>query len=208
MKRLILIFIASVFIFVGCDALENGDNYAYEGVLKSEDGEYLEAVEDLKKAIELGVDEYDLQTVHTILGNVYLELDMYEKSISEHKKAIEIDDKFYKAWVNIGIAYRQSGEFDLAEEAYSVAIDLNPDYAQLRSSLGTLYMLKEEPEKAIEEFELAIKLDPSISVIYGNAALAYAMIGDFDKAESYLEKAKLLGYENYDVIQERIDSLR
>lgn len=208
MKRLILLFMLFEFIFGLYNPIEKGDDFAYEGFMKYEEGEYLEAVENMKKAIEVGVEEYDLKEIHTSLGNAYVELEMYEKAILEHKKAIEIDDKYYKAWVNIGIAYRQGGNLDLAEEAYLIALDLNPNYAQLHSSLGSLYIIKDEPEKAIEAFEYAIQLDPYIGVTYGNAALAYAMIGDFDNAEVYLKKSKFLGYKNYDIIKERIDSLR
>lgn len=63
-------------------------------------------------------------------------------------------------------------------------------------------------EAAIPYFEKAIEADPQLEVAYGNGALAYAMIGDFEKAEEYLNHAILLGYENADVIRERIEALR
>ena len=60
----------------------------------------------------------------------------------------------------------------------------------------------------VELFEKAIEEDSTLAVTYGNAALAYAMTGDFETAEEYLDIAKSKGYTNADIIQERIDALK
>ena len=205
----IVVVMIFMIILTSCSYIAtSGDQFALIGISEFKRGEHLKAVDHLNKAIELGVEKYDLKEIYSILGNTYLELDMYEKAIENHKMAIEIDGEFYEAWVNLGIAYRQSGDFDSAEECYSIAIELNPDYAELHSSLGTLYILKNEGEKAVEAFELAISLDPTLSITYGNGALAYAMIGDFEKAEEFIKQAKTLGYKNYKDIEMRIEALK
>ena len=68
--------------------------------------------------------------------------------------------------------------------------------------------MKNEPEKAIEEFKKALELDANLAVAYGNAALAYAMLGDWDKADEYLKQSIVLGYENADIMRERIEELK
>ncbi len=58
------------------------------------------------------------------------------------------------------------------------------------------------------EFDKAIELNPSLAVAHGNAALAYAMVGDFERAEELLKQSKVLGYTNADEIMSRIDMLK
>lgn len=211
MKRISILTIVICFVFslVSCNFMnKSGDIHAIKGMKLYNNGELTEALEELDKAVELGTNEYELKEIYTIMGNCYNDLDRFEKAIEMHEKALELDSQYYTAWVNLGITYRQSGDLAEAEKCYSEAIEINPEYAELRSSLGSLYILKEEPERAVEEFERAVELDPSLAVAYGNGALAYAMVGDFDKAEEFLKQSKVLGYKNASIIQERIDSIK
>ena len=64
---------------------------------------------------------------------------------------------------------------------------MDPDYPELNSSIGTLYLLLDDAQAAIPYFEKAIEEDSTLAVTYGNAALAYAMTGNFQTAEEYLD---------------------
>jgi Flp pilus assembly protein TadD len=68
--------------------------------------------------------------------------------------------------------------------------------------------MRGEPEEAIEALEKAIELDSQLAVANGNLALAYAMVGLIEEAEASLQQAIVLGYDNWAVIQERIDNLK
>lgn len=65
-----------------------------------------------------------------------------------------------------------------------------------------------DPELAIVYFEKALAVDPTLGVTYGNCALAYAMTGDFEKADEYVSMSIIYGYENADIIKDMIDELR
>ena len=186
----------------------NGDAHASQGIAAYEAGRYDEAIEELLQAIERGVTEYELEEIYTILGNTYDNLDLYDEAIDAHEKAIELNPDYYKAWVNLGITYRHIGDLDRAEESYNQALNLEPEYAELHASIGALAIIKGEPEKAIEALEKAIELDSQLAVAHGNLALAYAMVGLIEEAEASLQQAIVLGYDNWAVIQERIDNLK
>ena len=100
---------------------------------------------------------------------------------------------------------RVNRAYDKAMELYQEGLEIDPDYPELNSSIGTLYLLLDDAQAAIPYFE---KEDSTLAVTYGNAALAYAMTGDFETAEEYLDIAKSKGYTNADIIQERIDALK
>ena len=204
--------IALLILLVGTMACSNnagnGDVHANRGIAAYEAGRYDEAIDELQQAIEAGVTQYDIEEVYTILGNTYDNLDLYDEAIEVHEKALELNPDYYKAWVNLGVTYRHKGDLDRAEESYNKALNLEPDYAELHASIGALDIIKGEPEKAIEGLERAIELDSQLAVAHANLALAYAMVGRFEEAEASLQQAIVLGYDNWAVMQERIDSLK
>ena len=192
-----------------CDSdAGSGDVHASRGMEAYLEGRYDEGIDELQQAIELGVNRYDLEEVYTVLGNSYDELEFYDEAINAHERAIELNPDYYKAWVNLGITYRHMGDLDKAEEKYKKALSIDPGYAELHVSIGALYIIKAEPELAIESLERSIELDAQVAVAHSNLALAYAMDGRFDEAEASLHQATVLGYEDWAVVQERIDGLK
>jgi cytochrome c-type biogenesis protein CcmH/NrfG len=167
-----------------------------------------DAIRKLESEIATGITERSLEETYTVLGNHYNQIKQFDKAITAHKKAIELNPNYYIAWVNLGITYRLIGNFDEAEKSYNKALSIEPNYAELHTSLGVLYTLKNEPHKAIEPLEKAIKLNPQLAVAYGNLALAYAMIGRFEDAENSLNQAITLGYKEGATVRERIISLK
>ncbi len=185
----------------------SGDEHVAKGLELYNGEQYVKAIEEFDKAIELGVSIFNIEEVYTYTGNAYDELEKYDESIIQHKKALDINKDYYEAWVNLGVTYRHKGNFEEAEKCYFEANRINPDYAELHASLCALYIYKNEPEKAVIEFKKAIELDASCVVAYGNGALAYAMIGDFEEAKKVLKQSRTLGYKNADIIESRINVL-
>ena len=206
---LIIVFIALLMSMLACATnIITGDTHADRGIEAYGTGEYDTAIKELEQALEAGVTRYEREKIHTMLGNIYNDLGLFDQAITEHEKAIDLNPEFHEAWVNLGIVYRLLGELDRAEECYNKALSIEPDYPELHASIGVLYMVKGEPKQAIEALENAVGLDPQLAGAHGNLALAYAMIGRFDDAEASLQQATALGYENWEAIHERINSLK
>jgi len=209
MRKYPLIIVFFIMVFLSCStSTENGDEYAERGIKHFNSGEYQRASVDLETALELGVDTYAPELIHTILGNAYSEFGEYDKALQEHQNAVKINPIFHKAWVNMGIVYRQTGDYERAESCYMKALEIEPDYPELYISLGALYIFKDEPYKAIEVLEKAIELDPQNAIAFANISLAHASCRDFDKADIALEKAIILGYERSEQLRLRIEELK
>ena len=185
-----------------------GDDLVAEGVKAYEAGNYTEAIEKLEKGVGLGLKYKNLDDVETIIGNAFLELDEYDRSIEHHQKALKHNPENYRAMVNLGATLRQKGDLDGAEKMYLQAAKRAPDYPELHASLGALYVYKEQYEKAEESLRHALKLEPKLAVGHANLALTLAKLGRFDEADTELERAVELGYKNAPLLREQMDVAR
>lgn len=207
-KKTFIVFVVGILLVLsGCNAPPKGDLLFLDGVDAYNEGDYVTAIEHLEQAVEIGLKRYEIGDLYTYLGHCYSDMEMYDESINYYKMALEVGPDKVEYYVNLGVTYRRSGENQKALELYLQALKLDPDYAELHSGLGSLYILENQPEKAVEYFDKAIALDSNLAVAYGNGALAYALIGDFETAEEYLEKAEVRGYENIEVLREKITTL-
>ncbi|MEO0455707.1 MAG: tetratricopeptide repeat protein [Cyanobacteria bacterium P01_A01_bin.114] len=186
----------------------SGDDRLSAGVLAYDAGDLAEAATQVEAALELGVIDYELDQAHTILGNIYTDLERYEDAIEQHQQALERNDKNYEAWVNLGVTYRLLGNYEEAEKAYQSALALNADYPELYASLGALSIVQGDSIQAISHLEKAASLDGNLDVTFANLALAYAMDNQFEEADTALRRALALGYENGDIISERIEEFK
>ncbi|MEM9163276.1 MAG: tetratricopeptide repeat protein, partial [Cyanobacteria bacterium P01_F01_bin.4] len=116
----------------------SGDEHLEAGAVAYDEGNLAEAATQVEAALKLGVTDYDLDQAHTILGNIYTDLDRYEDAIAQHQKALALNKQNHEAWVNLGVTYRLLGNYPEAENAYQKALALNPDYPELHASLGAL----------------------------------------------------------------------
>lgn len=194
-------------IVVSCST-PNGDSNVELGADYYRNGEYSKAETELKTALTKELTEYSRKEVLTIIGNLYYDTDNYDSSEHYHKKALELDSNYVKAIVNLGVLYRLTSKFDLAERQYLRAMELDPNNPDLLSSIGALYIHTGKIELAIENLRKSIKMDPQLPLTHSNYSLALAMTGKFDSADLELKKAVMLGYQNGEIIKERINNLR
>jgi len=187
---------------------QTGDLHAKQGLDALDRLDYHLAVRELTQAIENGVEKYNLAELYTILGKTYKNLGQFDQAIAAHEQAIKIDPNCYRAWNNLGIVHFSRNNYVEAEQCYQKALAIEPKYAFAIASLGALYINRNRPERAIEVSEQAIALVPTMAVAHSNLAQAYAMVGRFAEAESSLKQAVLLGYKDWQNIQEKIDNLK
>jgi Tfp pilus assembly protein PilF len=93
------------------------------------------------------------------LGKAYYIKGEHERSISNFKKAIEINPRSFESFY-IGEFYFEKQENDLAIQNYTKAIEINPTYTIAYRSRGFAYARKGENNQAREDFCTVIELDP------------------------------------------------
>jgi tetratricopeptide (TPR) repeat protein len=189
-------------------AAEDGAALVRKGHAAFQRREFQEALTLFESALSYGVPQDLLAEAHTSLGNTYSELDRQDDAMAEHRRALEVDPGYHKAWVNLGITHRLKGDLEQAKHCYERAIDLAPDYAQAYASLGVVYINQGDSERAVDTLRRAISLDSQLPVTHANLAVALAGVGDFDHAEKSLSRAVELGYWNEAAVRGQLDAMR
>lgn len=154
--------------------------YINRGVIYFRDQKYEPAIESYTKAINTASDRQMVQ-IYVNRGIAYLSLHepKYELAIQDLNQAINIDPKYFDAYVERGIAFASLGQYDRAIENYNQAIEINPDNPDVHYAQGfTLALEKDKQQEAIEAYRQAAKL--------------YEQQGKKDYAQSALTKIEEL----------------
>ena len=145
--------------------------------------------------------EFDDQSpvTHWSIGDVYNQLNQFDKSIPEFEKALEITNKWdtKPMWVysytSLGIAYHNTGQLTKEKELYRKAEKDFPDDPALIRRQSILSFAEEDTVAGngyIEKLKTSLKEDS-----YSEAAIASNLAGIFseadnpDEAEKYLRNA-------------------
>jgi tetratricopeptide (TPR) repeat protein len=86
------------------------------------------------------------------------ELDVAEARLA---LALEYNDRFTEAWVNVGVLATVRGDFPRAERALRKAVRLNPDLPAPHHALGLLAERRHDWAAAIGHYRAALAVDPS-----------------------------------------------
>jgi len=133
-------------------------------------------------------------------GNAAFYLSDYEKAISIYRVALAIDPNYEEARGNLGLAYRDAGRnygeklgnISKAKEFLILAYEILPkDYEVLRL-LGVAEGVSGNSIEALKWFEKAIEIRPEDAYANLNLATAYFNLGQAEKGNFYLEKAKMI----------------
>jgi len=105
-------------------------------------------------------------------GVAYLQQGLYDQSIADFTKAIELNPHVMYTYIYRGIAYGKKGLYDQAIADYTKAIELHPD-PNAYSGRGQAYNAQGFYDRAITDYSKAIALSPNNALAYNNRAWAY-----------------------------------
>jgi len=141
------------------------------------------------------------------LGNLYSQLGEPEKAIEAYRSAIEVDDLFFPAKMNLAVLYNAAGRNEEAEILLREILDSYPDEAQTAYSLGLLLAEMGRVEEAVEYLGRAATLQLDRTRAHYNLGLALQALGRIDEAEGALLRAVELEPENLDYLYGLADHL-
>ncbi len=144
----------------------------------------------------------DNATAWTILGHTYLDLDSSERGLTCFRKAKSIDSSYAPAFSGLGMALARTELYDEALLAYEKANNLTPDEGYIIGNMASLADDVGDMDKAIAYGEKSIVLNPEDATLVANLSLYYHKAGEIKKRDDMFEKAKNLGYESLDGLQE------
>jgi tetratricopeptide (TPR) repeat protein len=105
------------------------------------------------------------------------------------KKAIELNPKDYQAYIELGLFYKEWGDFLHAEELFKKAVEINPRESRAYLELGEGYRNQWEFAKAEPLIKRAIELNPQNSRSYIELACIYRAQGRSIQTEELFKKA-------------------
>ncbi|HID55141.1 TPA: tetratricopeptide repeat protein [Candidatus Poribacteria bacterium] len=172
------------------------------GVLAFESGELDRSKEAFRRAKELGYKGGIEEFLKAIAGmrkreaklayneGVSLQRDeRYEEAIEAFKKALQLDPKMKRAYLNAAFCLSRLDNPEGAIEMLNKALEADPDFFEAHFNLGVIYLEMGRPRQAIEPLRRAVKLKPKSAEGRYNLGIALYRSGMFEEASGEFEAA-------------------
>lgn len=135
--------------------------------------------------------------INSKIGINYLRLGNYEKAIEFFNKAVKLVESNYYYWYLLGDAYREKGQFVLAEINLNKALSLNEFDNTVKYKLALLYQDSSDYVKSEMMYQELIEFDflnpPQVYLSYADLLVK---VGKTKKAIKMLkQKLELVSYE-------------
>jgi len=121
------------------------------------------------------------------------------RAIQLFKRGVEADPKTKNGWNELGIAYLNSWQDDLALAAFQKQIEVAPYHQYAFENIGRIYLRERKYEEAIKWSNKQIDIDPLNKQAHRNIGIALLEQHKYAEALPVLEKSASLDPENVDV---------
>ena len=148
----------------------NEELYIQKANILSRKEKHLQAIDELKKALQMTDDEIDILNM---IGIEYLFLEDYENAKYHFMQCVELDEQDYASLYNVVYCYEFLNQHNEAIDYLSIYLDKNPYCEVAWHQLGKTYFEIKKYKKALAAFDFAI-------------------ISDDRFVGAYLEKGKVL----------------
>lgn len=160
------------------------------------------AIDALNKAIAIKADHID----YTNIGWAYYnaaQVDLLAKRAADAnaklqlaktalQKAVNLDQNFAPAQLNLGITLTDLGEHQAAVEPLKRAVALRKNWVFATNELGIAYRKLNDFENAAKQFQKAVEMDNKFVIGYYNLGESQVRRGDVKEARKAHEKLKKL----------------
>ncbi len=162
----------------------NDEVYIQKATINSKLGNHKEAIINLKKALTLTDDKFD---VWSLLGMEYLYIDDFENARLNFANCIDVDYEDYSALYNIVYCFDMAKEHEQAITFLNNYINTNPYCEVAWHQLGRQYFILNQFKNALRAFDFAVLIDESFIGGYLEKAKTLEELGEYQEAiENYL----------------------
>jgi Flp pilus assembly protein TadD len=135
--------------------------------------------------------------MYMLLGNVHAATRDVPKAEEAYLKAIEIDPKLPRAYLQLGALYAQAGRTDQALAKVAESLKANPRNVGAHMLAGILYERRNEVPKAQEAYQRALDVNPRFAPAANNLAWLLAEHGgDLERALQLAQGAREVAPED------------
>lgn len=158
-------------------------------------GDYPKALTAFQQIVEM---QPDIGAGYENVGNVYLQEGKYQESIPYFQKALQIQP-YFSTYSNLATAYFNLKQFPEAVNMFEKAAALNPNDTMTIVNLGDAYRSSGQKDKAHDTYQQAVSLgfkelqtNSQGAGVMSQMALAYANLGESQKAETFIKRARAI----------------
>jgi tetratricopeptide (TPR) repeat protein len=112
-----------------------------------------------------------------------------DEAVKYFRDAVELAPGFYAAHNQLGIAYRETGRLDEAEQEFLKAHEINATNVEPLVNLTALYIDQHKTDQAVDAAEKAVKLDSHSTAALLSLGVALYKADQFERAEAALKRA-------------------
>ena len=102
--------------------------------------------------------------------------------IESYQSALELDPENAELYINLGLAYRQIGDYASALDNYNLALDVDPNLALAYAYRAQAYMVLSNNNQARTDIDQALALDSNLAEAYFVRGQLWLVAGDTDRA--------------------------
>lgn len=161
-------------------------------------GEALRRSDKVDAAVEvlqqLSQTHGDVPVVHVSAGDLYRQLEQFDKSAQAYDRALQIyterEDQQWFVYYARGISYERLGEWEKAEADFRKALELNPEHPQVLNYLGYSMVEKQvNLDEALDMIERAVAARPDSGYIIDSLGWVLYRLGRYEEAVGHMERA-------------------
>lgn len=156
--------------------------YMAHGDLLEREGQWAQAAEQYRKAIELAP---NVVAPHDRLGITLNKLGRHAEASAEFRAALAIDPRQATLHNNLGFSLYLEGQLDAAERTLTRALELQPAFRRARMNRGLVLAKLGRFDEALADFQLAGQQEDA----YYNLAVLQADAGLYAEAARTLQQA-------------------
>src|SRR6267142_6183352 len=108
------------------------------------------------------------------------QISYWRNSETLFRRAVQVTQKNYLAYNNLGFYLSNRGEVAEAMENYRKSLEINPNYEDAHNNLGYAYAGQKKYPEAIAEYEAALRIRPNHPEVHNNLGNA---LGDLGRGE-------------------------
>ena len=156
------------------------------GLIKGSQGNHIEAVNFLKKAVRLEANDPSLQYN---LAKALAEVDLDAESLPHHKKAVDLAPNNPEAYLNYGKSLSKLNRHQEALAVYDRATVIQPQNPGILLNRGIALQHLGKHHEALKLMEEALSLQPNLLEAWLNQGVILKQMGRHDEAIHAYDKA-------------------
>jgi len=188
---------------------ELAEAHSSRGLALAQNNQFEEAVKEFETAIQLNPKFHDAYYEY---GRACRVQGKHDQALKLFEKATQVEPENYHSAHFLVDAYRDlnmENEMQKANqralEVFRKHIDLNPDDARALYLGARALIRADDPVGALRWVKKAISINPDETSVLYNATCIYSLLGKFDEALDYFEKAIEAGFASREWIESDSD---